>query len=130
MLSLLLLSAIPYHTSGDSGAFIQFELTTADPNHLILECYSSFTVLLDEGAVIQFFKNASQGADPHANVSSGAVFDVTAENEALLRCTSSDGNFQSDFVAIAGKGEMDFFGLYTCMPNHFKGATPSGTLTV
>ena len=107
VLSLMLL----VHLHLTSGGFIQFRLTTADPNHLTLECYNSHTALPDSGAVIQFFKNASEGAEPRGNVSSGAIFNVTTENESFLRCTDSDG-VQSDFVAIAGE-DKSRWGLFS-----------------
>ena len=91
----------PQHSA--SGVFIDFLLTTGDPNHLTLECYSSDTGDVDNGANIFFFNSPSEGEDPHGNRLSGDTFDITPSNEQFLRCTSSDGTVQSDFVAIAGK---------------------------
>lgn len=84
------------------GAFVDFRLTTEDPNHLTLECYSEVTGDVDDGATIDFFDTPSEGAAPHGNVVD--TFDVTPENESFFRCTSSEGRrVKSDFVAIAGK---------------------------
>lgn len=84
-----------------SGAFIDFRLITDDPNHLTLECYSSLTGDVDLGATINFFNSASDGAESHGSILSGQQSDLTADNEAFLRCAS--GGNQSNFVAIAGK---------------------------
>jgi hypothetical protein len=89
-----------------SSAFIDFQLTIEDPNHLTLECYSSETGGVDSGAVISFFSSPSPTVQPHMHVRSGATFNITPENEAFLRCNSSDGRSQSPFVAIAGEREF------------------------
>lgn len=99
----LLMLLVHLHSTSGGLSFIQFEVATEeDRNSLMLECYNSRTADLDETAVIQFFKNASEGAEPCRNVSSGVRFNVTMDNESFLRCTDSDG-VQSEFVAIAGK---------------------------
>lgn len=94
MLSLVLLviSSALYVTS---GAFIDFHLTTADPNHLTLECFSSTTGDVDLEAIINSSRTGS--------ILSGSTFDVTPMNEGFLNCTSGNGREQSNFVAIAGK---------------------------
>lgn len=90
-----------------SGAFVDFQLTTEDPNHLTLECFSAVTGDVDYGSTIEFFSTPSEDAQPLGNIvvesNSANIFDVTPSNEAFLRCTSSDGSVRSDFVAIAGK---------------------------
>lgn len=90
-----------------SGAFVDFQLTTEDPNHLTLECFSAVTGDVDYGSTIEFFSTPSEDAQPLGNIviesNSANIFDVTPSNEAFLRCTSSDGSVTSDFVAIAGK---------------------------
>ena len=84
-----------------TNAFIDFRLTTEDPNHLTLECYSSVTGDIDDGATIYFFNSQSEGAQ--WNISSGQTFDVTPGSEGFFLCTDSDGT-ESEFVAIAGEG--------------------------
>ena len=84
-----------------SGIFIDFHLTTSDPNHLTLECISSETGVVDRDATIFLFNG--QSPTPIGSVFSGGTFDITPTNEALFRCTSGDGMEQSAFVAIAGK---------------------------
>ena len=84
-----------------SGVFIDFRLTTSNPNHLTLECFDSGTGDVDLDAAIYFFSSPS--TSPSGSILSGETSDVTPANEALLRCTSSDDRDHSDFVAIAGK---------------------------
>ena len=84
-----------------SGAYIDFQLTTSDPNHLTLQCFSSRTGTIDHNATIFFFDNPS--SSPSGSVFSGGTFTVTPMNEGFFRCTSGDGRDQSGFVAIAGK---------------------------
>jgi hypothetical protein len=85
------------------GGFIDFQLTKPeDPNHLTLECYTSLTGDVDVGAVIYVF-NSPGDTNPRGSVLSEQTFDITPENEGFLRCNSSDGSKQSEFVAIAGE---------------------------
>ena len=81
------------------GAFIDFQLTTSNPNRLTLECISSVTGDVDSDANILFFSSPS--ASPTGNIFSGGTFNITPINEGFFRCTSIMD--QSDFVAIAGK---------------------------
>ena len=88
-----------------SGALIDFQLTTSDPNHLTLECFSLVTGDVDREATIFFFNSPNADRDSSAtwSIPSGGIFDVTPMNETFLRCTSGDGIEQSQFAAIAGK---------------------------
>ena len=88
-----------------SGTFLDFRLDTSDSNNLILECYDSETGTIDSRATIDFFAPGS--AVPHMSLvtgqgSIGLPHTVTPANEALLRCTSSDGNQEDKLTAIAG----------------------------
>ena len=105
MLSLLVLVSFILNPHFTLAVFIDFLLTTGDPNHLTLECYSSETGDVDNGANIYFFSGPSEGEGPHGNRLSGDTFYVTPSNEAFLRCTRSDGIVQPEFVAIAGQYE-------------------------
>ena len=82
-----------------SGAFIDFRLTTSDPNHLTLQCFSSLTGDVDRGTTIFLFSSPS--ADPVGSIISGGTFDITPMNEAFFHCISGRGI--SDFSAISGK---------------------------
>lgn len=58
------------------------------------------------GATLEFFHGTGEGAVPALNAlqgPTGVSYTVTPENEAFIRCTSSDGRRTSEFVAIAGK---------------------------
>jgi hypothetical protein len=93
------------HFSAGDLPFIDFRLTrSGDPNHLTLECYSPLTGDVDPSATIFFF-NSPEDAVPHGNILSGQTRDVTPDNEAFLRCTSTVMGVvvESIFVAIAGK---------------------------
>ena len=106
----LLLGTIPSHCL-TSAALFDFELLTDDPNRLTLECYSEETGWPDNDAVIGLYKTASEGEVPCRNVTSGAVYNVTAETEVFFRCTGSDGSSQPGFSAIAGEYRILFFSL-------------------
>lgn len=88
-----------------SGVFIDFRLTTHDPNHLTLECFNDATEDIDHAATIFFFNslNANSNSERIGSIFSGGTFNITPRNEAFLRCTSGDGMMQSEFVAIGGK---------------------------
>lgn len=85
-----------------SAVIINFELPTAgDQNDLLLKCVSPTAEVID-GALIEFKRTRS--SLPHRtellHASEGGVsFQVTPENEALLRCRAN-GEFSS-VVAIA-----------------------------
>ena len=90
-----------------SSAFIDFLITGEDSNHVTLECYSSETGDIDNGAIIEFFRSSDPNITrSHRTIFSGDTFDLTPENESFLRCTSSDGTMQSDVVAIAGECKL------------------------
>ena len=83
------------------GASIELRLTTNDPNHLTLECFSSVTGDLIPEATIFFFSSPS--VTLVGSVRSGGTVDVTPMNEGFFRCVSSDGSDRSDLVPISGK---------------------------
>ena len=87
-----------------SGTIINFRTDAVDPNELVIECYDSVLGTIDSGATIDFFFPGASA--PHRSSLStgntGLPHTVTPANEALLRCTASDGTDQSERVAIAG----------------------------
>ena len=88
-----------------SGTFLDFRLDTVDPNELILECYDADSGIIDSGATIDFFfpgVSAPHRSSPTGSSNTGLLHTVTPANEALLRCTASDGSGMSEQVAIAG----------------------------
>lgn len=111
VLFLSYLPALYFYFASASGASVDFQLATADPNHLTLECYSRTTGDVDVGATIEFFAN--EDAASHGSLVVPATFDIEPDTEAFFRCTSSDDtSSQSDFVAIAGK-LGDYGGIWT-----------------
>lgn len=86
-----------------SGTFIDFQLTTSDPNHLTLQCFSALTEDIDPFATISLFNSADGNSSATRSIFSGGTLDVTPMNEGFLRCTSGDGMEQSKLVAIAGE---------------------------
>ena len=104
-----------------SGTFLDFRLDTVDPNELTLECYDGETGTIDNGATIDFFFPGASA--PHMSSltgpgGTGLRHTVTPANEALLRCTASDGSDMSERVAIAGRFlKMDYDYVYNwCLP--------------
>ena len=81
-----------------SGSFIDYKLTSDDPNNLTLECFSSTTGDVDKGATI-YYSRELNSAGSRLN---GSTFVVTPENEGFFHCNTSDAE-HSVFVAIAGE---------------------------
>ena len=109
-MALLLLCVSLYFSLVSTSTLLDFRLDTVDPNELILECYDSDSGIIDSGATIDFFfpgVSAPHRSSPTGSGNTGLLHTVTPENEALLRCTASDGSDMSDQVAIAG--------MYVCI---------------